>query len=176
MALPSTPFVLWFTGLPSAGKTTLAEGLLPLLAEQGIPVEHLDGDIVRTITANQKFDSASRDQHIRQMGFLASRLEYHGVSVLASFVSPIRESRDFVRNLCKNFIEVHVATPLAVCEERDVKGLYRKARAGELSGLTGVDSTYEPPERPELVVETDKLSLDENLHTILAYVQNQERR
>src|SRR5262249_41352529 len=106
------------------------------------------------------FTRPERDLHIRRMAFLASRLEHHGVTVVASFISPYAESRDFARKLCRNFVEIHVATPLEECERRDVKGLYARARRGEITQFTGIDDPYESPERPELTLDTRTLSVD----------------
>ncbi len=117
-------------------------------------VEYLDGDAMREIFPTTGFTRAERDAHLRRVGYLASRLEEHGVIVVASFVSPYRESRDFVRGLCRNFVEIYVATPLEECERRDVKGLYARARRGEIRNFTGIDDPYEPPEHPELTLDT----------------------
>ena len=104
------------------------------------------------------------------MGYLASKLEKNGVFVVASFVSPYRESRDFVRTLCKNFVEVHVATPLTVCEQRDVKGLYAKARRGEIQNFTGIDDPFEPPLQPDVVIDTTKLTVDKAGEMVLGFL------
>jgi adenylylsulfate kinase len=124
-------------------------------------VETLDGDTIRDIFPNTGFTKAERDAHIKRVGYLASKLEQNGVFVVASFVSPYQESRDFVRGLCRTFIEVHVATPLEECERRDTKGLYAKARRGEIRNFTGVDDPYEPPRAPEIVIDTACLSVEE---------------
>ena len=142
--------VVWFTGLPCSGKTTLAKALSESLASSGIEVELLDGDLVRSAIGNQDFSEEGRARHLRYIGFTAARLSAHGVWVLASFVSPSREARDFVRNSCGAFFEVHVSTPLEQCEERDVKGHYAAARAGELPGFTGVGGEYESPEKSRI--------------------------
>src|SRR5438132_8937728 len=112
--------VIWFTGLSGSGKTTVAEWVAAELRRRGHKVEYLDGDAVRAIFPNTGFTRPERDAHIRRVGFLAGKLEQHGVIVVASFVSPYRESRDFVRSMCRSFVEVWVNTPLAVCEQRDV--------------------------------------------------------
>ncbi len=134
-------------------------------------MERLDGDTIRDIFPNTGFSRAERDAHIKRVGYLASKLEQNGVFVVASFVSPYRESRDFVRSLCKNFVEVHVATPLAVCEQRDVKGLYAKARRGEIQNFTGIDDPFEPPLNPELVVDTTKLPIDKAGELVFGLLQ-----
>jgi adenylylsulfate kinase len=155
------PVVLWFTGLSGSGKSTLADWSAKELTARGFRVERLDGDTIRNIFPSTGFSREERDSHIKRVGYLASKLEQNGVFVVASFVSPYRESRQFVRGLCKNFVEVHVATPLAVCEQRDVKGLYAKARRGELANFTGIDDPFEPPLDPEVVVDTSSLPIEQ---------------
>ena len=160
------PCVIWFTGLPSSGKTTLCLALSEFFHSIKSPVEHLDGDAVRAILPGIGFSRDDRNDHIRRMGFLASRLEHHGIPVIASFVSPYRESRDFVRSLCKSFVEIHLSTDLKECSTRDVKGLYKEASSGKKAGLTGVDDPYEPPLNPELVLDTKSLTKEECLERI----------
>lgn len=167
-----TPKVLWFTGLSGAGKSTLAEAVHAELKKRGYKTEHLDGDNVRHIFPKTGFSKEERDRHVRRVGFLASKLESNGVFVTASFISPYRESRQFVRGLCRNFVEIHVATPLEVCEQRDVKGLYAKARAGEITNFTGIDDPYEAPENPEITVDTSKESLERSVQRIVNLVVN----
>lgn len=154
------PAVVWFTGLPAAGKTTLARALKRRLEAVGTPAELLDGDELRALFPEVGFTSAERDLHIRRVGHLASRLEHHGVTSLVSLVSPYRASRDFVRGLCRRFIEVHVSTPLAEFQRRDPKGLYSRARAGLLAGLTGVTNPYEAPEAPGLRIDTTVMPVE----------------
>ncbi len=154
------PCVVWFTGLSGSGKSTIAERVVAALERAGTPVEYLDGDLVRAVFPATGFSREERDQHIRRIGFLASLLEKHGVTVVASFVSPYRDARAFVRGMCRNFIEVYVATPLAECERRDVKGLYAKARRGEMPLVTGISDTYEPPQHPELPIDTTPTPLE----------------
>lgn len=158
--------VIWLTGLPAAGKTTIAKALATQLRSLGHKVEELDGDNLREIFPATGFSRADRDQHLRRAGYLASRLEAHGIFVVASFISPFEDSRLFVRNLCKNYFEVFVSTPIEICEQRDPKGLYRKARAGLIQKFTGVDDPYEVPTQAELVVETLKLSPQEAANKI----------
>jgi adenylylsulfate kinase len=154
------PVVVWFTGLSGSGKSTISAWVAADLRRKGLKVEELDGDSIRDIFPNTGFTKADRDAHIKRVGYLASKLESNGVFVVASFVSPYRESREFVRSLCKNFVEVHVATPIEECERRDVKGLYAKARRGEIRNFTGIDDPYEPPVAPDLVVDTTRVSVD----------------
>jgi len=149
---------VWFTGLPSAGKTTVANLVGRRLAERGRPVELLDGDVVRThLSRDLGFSKADRDENIRRIGYVAGLLTGHGVIVLVSAVSPYRAVRDEVRTRigrAGGFVEVHVAADLATCQARDVKRLYARQARGELRGLTGVDDPYEPPLAPELVLDT----------------------
>jgi len=164
------PAVLWFTGLPGSGKTTLARGVSAHLRRRGLPVEELDGDGIRALFPDTGFSRQDRDLHLRRVGHLAGTLEKHGVFVVASFVSPFADTRRSVRLLCSKFIEIHVTAPLEVCERRDPKGLYARARRGELKDFTGVDSPYEAPESPELAVDTARLTPAEALAEVLAYV------
>lgn len=163
--------VLWFTGLSGSGKSTISEALVPKLSALGHDVEYLDGDAVRSVFPATGFTKEARDEHIRRIGFVASLLEKHGVLVVASFVSPYRESRDFVRKLCRNFVEIHVATPLEECEKRDVKGLYAKARRGELPRFTGIGDPYEPPQNPEMTLDTRHVSVDEACRQVVDRVE-----
>ena len=153
--------VVWLTGLSGAGKSTIAQEVCRRLACQDIAVECLDGDVVRGIFPATGFSRADRDTHIRRIGYMASRLEYHGVIVVAALISPYRASRDFVRGLCENFVEVFVSTPLEVCEARDVKGLYARARNGEIRQFTGIDDAYEPPLGAEIEIDTREVSVDD---------------
>jgi adenylylsulfate kinase len=161
---------VWLTGLPSAGKTTIASLVGRRLAERR-PVEELDGDVVRThLSRGLGFSKADRDENIRRIGYVAGLLTRHGVVVLVSAVSPYRAVRDEVRAAIERvggFIEVYVATDLATCRARDVKGLYARHARGELRGLTGVDDPYEPPLSPELVVGTGE-SPEESAGRVLA--------
>ena len=163
------PAVIWLTGLSGSGKSTISDHLTGGLEQRGFRVEQLDGDKVREIFPATGFSRADRDAHIKRIGFVAGRLEHHGVFVVASFVSPYAESRDFVRALCKRFIEVHVDTPLGVCEQRDPKGLYQRARRGEIKQFTGLDDPYEAPLVPELHIDTTQLSVAEASDVILEY-------
>lgn len=164
-------FVLWLTGLSGAGKSTLAEILYEKITALGKKTEELDGDILRGVFPNTGFSKAARDEHIRRVGFLASRLEHHGVIVVASFISPYLEARNFIRGLCDNFIVVHVKASLDECKRRDVKGLYKKAMAGEIKEFTGIDDPYEEPENAEITVHTDEQSIDESVCQIMDYLK-----
>lgn len=167
------PVVVWLTGLSGSGKSTVSRWVADALRDRGRRVESLDGDTIRNIFPNTGFTKAERDAHIKRVGYLASKLEANGVFVVASFVSPYSESRDFVRGLCRNFIEVYVATPLEVCERRDVKGLYARARRGEISNLTGINDPYEPPLSAELVIDTTQMTVEDAGGRILALIRQQ---
>jgi len=164
-------FVLWFTGLSGSGKSTLADRVNQLLEGKNLKLQRLDGDILRGLFPSTGFTKQERDDHIKRVGYMASVLQKHGVCVIASFISPYSEARNFVRNMCKNFIEVYVDCPLDECINRDVKGLYHKAQAGEIKNFTGIDDPYEPPENPEILVDTQKLSLEESAEVIMNYLE-----
>jgi adenylylsulfate kinase len=171
-----TGTVVWFTGLPSAGKTTIANLVAKRLEHAGVPYEVLDGDVVRThLSKGLGFSKADRDENIRRIGFVAGLLARHGVTVLVSAISPYRDVRDEVRATVDGFVEVHVATSLATCQARDVKGLYAKHARGELRGLTGVDDPYEAPLDPELVLRTEDESPEASAERVLAYLAGDAR-
>jgi adenylyl-sulfate kinase len=165
-------FVLWFTGLSGAGKTTLALALEEELRGRGVRVERLDGDTVRqSLTKDLGFSKEDRDKNIERVTFVAKLLSRNNVVVLASFISPYRETRDYVRGETTNFIEVFVDAPLEVCAERDVKGMYAKAFRGEIANFTGVSDPYEAPETPDVHVETHKETVQESTQRILAWLE-----
>lgn len=164
---------IWFTGLSGSGKSTTAEVLTVLLQEHGRQVTVLDGDVVRThLSRGLGFSKDDRDINIRRIGFVAGELVRHGGTVVCAAVSPYRSTRNDVRSMIgnENFVEVFVDTPLEVCEQRDVKGLYAKARRGEIKGFTGIDDPYEPPQFPEIRLDTVANTPEENAHTILSYL------
>jgi sulfate adenylyltransferase len=170
-------FCVWFTGLSGAGKSTIAEVLTVMLQEHGRHVTVLDGDVVRThLSKGLGFSKEDRDINIRRIGFVAAELvRHHGVAICAA-VSPYRSTRNDVRSMVGDghYIEVFVDTPLEVCEQRDVKGLYAKARRGEIKGFTGIDDPYEAPDHPEIVADTVADSPEENARKILAYLIEQK--
>ncbi len=158
---------LWLTGLSGAGKTTITQALEKKLREGGYGIEVLDGDVVRTnLTKGLGFSKEDRDENIRRIGFVANLLTRHGVIVLVSAISPYREIREEVKGKIGDFVEVFVNAPLAVCEGRDVKGLYAKARKGEIKGFTGIDDPYEPPTNPEVECRTDLETLEESVDKV----------
>jgi adenylylsulfate kinase len=165
--------VLWFTGLSGSGKSTIASRVHRELEQRGGAVEYIDGDALREVFPNTGFTRAEREEHLRRTGYMASRLAAHGVTVIASLVSPYRESRAFVRRLCGNFVEIYVATPLEECERRDVKGLYARARRGEIRHFTGIDDPYEVPEQPELTLDTRSLTVNQCVAEVLARLGGQ---
>ncbi|MBL7715271.1 MAG: adenylyl-sulfate kinase [Bdellovibrionales bacterium] len=162
------PAVIWFTGLSGAGKTTIAQILLSRLRDAGLSTELLDGDVVRSIFKDSGFSRAERLRHLAGMGFVASELEKSGTFVIASFITPYEEARQLLRTSCKQFIEVYLSTPLAVCESRDPKGLYVKARAGEIQQFTGVSDVFEAPVNPEITIDTSSKSVDETVDLLVA--------
>ncbi|MFQ5738564.1 MAG: bifunctional sulfate adenylyltransferase/adenylylsulfate kinase [Acidobacteriota bacterium] len=167
---------IWFTGLSGAGKSTTAEVLATLLLEHGRQVTVLDGDVVRThLSKGLGFSKEDRDINIRRIGFVAAEIARHGGTVICAAVSPYRATRNDVRNRVgkDRFVEVFVDTPLEVCETRDVKGMYAKARRGEIRGFTGIDDPYEAPEDPELLLDTVECSPEENAQKIRDYLLRQ---
>jgi sulfate adenylyltransferase len=161
---------VWFTGLSGSGKSTTANILIGLMREAGREVTVLDGDAVRThLSAGLGFSREDRDTNVRRIGFVASEVVRHGGLVVAAVVSPYRQTRDEVREMvgADRFMEVFVDTPVEVCEARDVKGWYAKARSGEISGLTGVDDPYEPPLDPEMTLRTTDTTPEANAGLVL---------
>jgi len=169
-------FTLWFTGLSGAGKTTLTNALVPQLRARGVNIEVLDGDEVRTnLSKGLGFSKEDRDANIRRIGYVSRLLARNGVGVIAAAISPYREIRDEVRRLVQAdgaaFVEVFVKASLDALVARDVKGLYKKALAGEIKQFTGVSDPYEEPIEPELVVETDRETVEESAEKILARLE-----
>ena len=163
-------FCVWFTGLSGAGKSATAEALTSLLLERGRQITVLDGDVVRThLSKGLGFSREDRDTNIHRIGFVAAEIARHGGAVVCAAVSPYRAARNRCRTMvgADRFIEVFVDTPIEVCEQRDIKGLYAKARRGEVKGFTGVDDPYEPPHNPEVVLDTVKQTVEENARRIL---------
>ena len=160
-------FTLWLTGLSGAGKSTLARLLEQRLLASGARVEVLDGDIVRThLSKGLGYSKADRDENIRRIGFVCELLSRNGVVAIAAVISPYRAAREEVRAKIPNFIEVYLECPVEVLAKRDVKGLYRKALAGELPHFSGVSDPYEPPVAPEAIVRSDRETPDESLRQI----------
>jgi adenylyl-sulfate kinase len=163
---------IWFTGFSGAGKSTIADIVVAQLRERGRYVELLDGDEVREpLSKGLGFSKEDRDTNIRRIGFVASLLARNGVVAVTAAISPYRDIRDEVRSRIDNFVEVHVATSLEDCESRDVKGLYAKARAGEIPEFTGVSDPYEPPESPEIRIETAGRTPDQSAAEVIAWLE-----
>ena len=172
MRYEQTGVTVWFTGLSGAGKTTISRAVEKELKSHGYKVEVLDGDVVRqNLTKDLGFSKEDRDENIRRVGFVANLLTRNQVIVLVSAISPYQEIREEVRQRIGNFVEVYVNAPLAVCEERDVKGLYRKARSGEIKNFTGIDDPYESPLNPEIECRTDLETLEESVSKVLNKLQ-----
>jgi len=168
-------FTLWFTGLSGAGKTTIAEIVEKEIRDRRGKVEVLDGDIVRTnLSKGLGFSREDRDTNVLRIGFVANLLTRNGVGVVVSAISPFKEVRDQVRrNIGEGFIEVFVDAPVEVCAERDVKGLYKKAFAGEIKQFTGVSDPYEPPAAPELHIHTDQETKEESAARVISLLEEQ---
>lgn len=165
-------FVLWFTGLSQSGKTTTADAVYKILKQKGLKVERLDGDIVRqSLTRDLGFSKPDRDKNIERVTFVAKLLSRNGVAVLASFISPYKETRDKIRKEVDNYIEVFCNCPLGICEQRDTKGLYTKARKGKIENFTGISDPYEPPENPEIELKTDQSPVEECTNQIISYLE-----
>ncbi len=168
-------FVLWFTGLSQSGKSTNAEAVLAELKERGVRVEYLDGDVVREhLSPDLGFSKADRDENIRRIAFVAKLLSQNQTGVVCAFISPYRSQRELLREQTENFIEVFCDCPLEDCEARDTKGLYKKARSGQIQNFTGVSDPYEPPEQPELTLNTRDHSPAENAEKILSYLDQRK--
>ena len=173
---PQTPprgFTIWFTGLSGAGKSTLSVALSKVLRDRGRNVEILDGDEVReNLSKGLGFSREDRDTNIRRIGYVCHLLSRNGVVAISAAISPFREIRDENRRRIGNFIEVFAKCPLDVLIQRDVKGLYKKAIAGQIKDFTGVSHPYEEPLQPEIVIESDKESIEESLAKILRYLED----
>ena len=172
---PSNPpgVCVWLTGLSGSGKTSTAEALSALIVERGRRVSLFDGDVVRRhLSAELGFSKEHRDVNVRRVGFVASEIVRHGGVAVCALISPYTAARGDVRRMVGDgqFVEVYVNTPLSVCEARDVKGMYGKARRGEITGFTGVDDPYEPPAHPEIELDTVSRTLRENAQCVLDYL------
>jgi adenylylsulfate kinase len=170
-------FVLWFTGLPGSGKTTIATGVAKVLRRKGYRVEVLDGDWARkTVSVGSGFTREERMIHLRRIAWIARLLARNGIIVLCSFVSPYREARKMIREIIEEevpFREIYVYCPLEECIKRDPKGLYKKALRGEIKHFTGITDPYEPPENPDLILDTVKEEVEESVNKVLKLVSEE---
>lgn len=168
--------VIWLTGLSGSGKSTIAQQLEKLLFSEGYFAQVLDGDNIRVgISNNLGFSVEDREENIRRISEVAKLYLHSGIITLASFISPTRAIRDMARRIIgpEDFVEIFINAPIEVCEQRDVKGLYAKARRGEIKGFTGIDSPYEAPENPALEIRTDEMSLEDSTRSIYNYLKTQ---
>lgn len=167
----SSGFTCWLTGLSGAGKSTLAVEIAKALDKLSIPCERLDGDVIRTnLSKGLGFSREDRNINVARVGFVCGLLNKYGVSTVVSLIAPYKEAREKLRLYLPNFIEIFVDAPLEVCIERDVKGLYKKALAGEISEFTGISSPYEIPEDPNLILRTDKETVEQCVDRVLEYL------
>ncbi len=168
----SEGFTLWFTGLSGAGKSTISTLVRQELQRRGLRVELLDGDVVRTnLSKGLGFSKEDRDENVRRIGFVCQLLSRNGVAAIAAVISPYRAIRDELRAKIGNFVEVYVECPLETLIERDVKGLYKKALAGEIANFTGVSDPYEPPLSPDVVVRTGEQTPEQSVAAIMARLE-----
>ena len=167
--------VIWLTGLSGAGKTTIAEKLCEILRKRQVTCENLDGDVIRRYFPKTGFSREERDTHIRRVGYVASCLEKYGVTVVAALISPYEESREFVRSICQNYMEVYISTHINLCEKRDVKGLYAKARQGILTQFTGIDDAYDVPKNPDVVIDTEHLTVEEAADQVIQAIARRRK-
>ena len=167
--MANTGFTIWFTGLSGSGKSTLSDSIEEHLKARGRNVEILDGDIVRThLSKGLGFSREDRDTNIKRIAFVCGLLTRNGVICISAAIAPYSEAREWARHEIKNFVEVYVKCPIEVCRQRDVKGLYKLVDEGKIKNFTGVDDPYEEPEHPDLVIETDKESIEESVERIFA--------
>ena len=163
---------VWMTGLPSSGKSTIGRLLERQLRKANLKVELLDGDVIRTnLSKGLSFSREDRDINIKRVGFVCQLLTRNGVIAIATVISPYREIRDYVRRMVGNFVEVYIKTSVQECEKRDVKGLYKQARAGQISGFTGIDDPYEEPLSPEVICETERETPEESVQKVINRLQ-----
>jgi adenylylsulfate kinase len=167
--MANTGFTIWFTGLSGSGKSTLSAIIEERLKAHGRNVEILDGDIVRThLSKGLGFSREDRDTNIKRIAFVCGLLTRNGVICISAAIAPYSEAREWARHEIKNFVEVYVKCPIEICRQRDVKGLYKLVDEGKIKNFTGVDDPYEEPEHPDLVIETDKESIEESVERIFA--------
>ena len=165
------PFNLWFTGLPLSGKTTIADRVYEELQKLDVPLERIDSKDIRNLIPNIGYTREDRNRHMKRIGYLVKTLQNNSVSTVCSFVSPYKESRKAIREMVKNNVVVYVKADIESCRQRDYKGVYEKALKGELQNFSGVNDVYEEPQHAEIVIDTDKLSIDEAVETVVKYIK-----
>jgi len=165
------PFNLWFTGLPLSGKSTIADRVYERLETLQIPIERLDSKDIRDLIPNIGYSREDRNRHMHRIGYLIQKLQKNSISTVASFVSPYRESRKAIREMVQNNIVVYIKADIKSCQDRDYKGVYEKALSGELQNFSGINDVYEEPQHAEIVIDTDSMSIDEAVDTIVKYVK-----
>lgn len=171
--LNQKPLLLWFTGLSGSGKSTLSNAVENFLHKENFVTVSLDGDNIRSgLCSDLSFSFEDREENIRRISEVSKLLLDNGIIVCASFISPLRKDRDLVRSIIGTelFQEIYISTPLSVCEHRDVKGLYKKARKGDLKNFTGISSIYEPPTNPNIIIDTTSLSIQQSCREIIEYI------
>ena len=166
------PFNLWFTGLPLSGKTTIANKVYEELKNLDIPIERLDSKDIRDVVPNIGFSRGDRNRHFTRIGHLIKTLQNNSISTVCSFVSPYRESRKAIREMVKNNIVVYLKADIETCKNRDYKGVYEKALKGELQNFTGINDVYEEPQHAEIVIDTDKVSIEQATQQIVKYIKD----
>ncbi|MBS8121464.1 adenylyl-sulfate kinase [Candidatus Vampirococcus lugosii] len=174
MNKPKKGFVLWLTGLSGAGKTTIADALYDKLINKSyVNIEKLDGDIIREkLTKDLGFTKEDRQKNLERVSFVAKLLSRNNIGVIASFISPYKQDRQEIKKSTTNFIEVYIATPLEICEKRDVKGLYKKARTGKINNFTGISDPYEIPTNPDIEIKTQNQTIEESVNQLYNYLIN----
>ena len=165
------PFNLWFTGLPLSGKTTIADKVYAELEKLQIPIERIDSKDIRELIPDIGFSRDDRNRHMHRIGNLIKTLQKNSISTVASFVSPYKESRKAIREMVKNNVVVYIKADIETCKKRDYKGAYAKALSGEYQNFSGVNDVYEEPQHAEVVVDTDKLSVDESVQIIVKFIK-----
>ncbi len=164
--------VIWFTGLPCSGKTTLSKEIEKYFQDKNLSMQRLDGDVVReTISKDLGFSKEDRNKNIERMSYIAQMLSNNGVNTVSAFVSPYRSMRNFTRELCENFIEIYVECDVKECTRRDVKGMYAKANKGEIKDFTGVQDPFEAPDNPELTINTEKETVEDSVKKVINYLE-----
>lgn len=164
--------MIWLTGLPCSGKTTISKELEKYFKKKKLPVQRLDGDVVRKmINSDLGFSKKDRDENIKRVTYIAQMLSENGVNVVVAFVSPYRKMRNFARKICPNFVEVYIKCDIKECIRRDTKGMYKKALAGKINDFTGIQDPYEPPKKPEIIINTKDKNARESVRELINHLE-----